>query len=196
MKLVAKKATAAFIKGAFAMMVAVLALSATSYGQVGTGTLTGRVTDQNGAVLPGSTVAATSTTTGQVRQTATDSEGIYSLPSLPPSSYKVAISKSGFQTQTTQLDIRIDQTVGQDFSLAVSSATATIEVEASGAAILETESHEIASTIDNVTSSNCHKPPRYIQQARDGSQCTELRDEQWRQRYRLLRYRRKQPQHR
>lgn len=155
MKLIAKKLLAAFrgqhAQQLFAVIAVVLALSATSYGQVGTGTLTGRVTDQNGAVLPGSTVTVTSTTTGQVRQTVTDGEGIYSVPSLPPSSYKIAIGKSGFQTQTTQLDIRIDQTVGQDFSLAVSSATATVEVEASGAATLETESHEIASTIDNVT---------------------------------------------
>jgi outer membrane receptor protein involved in Fe transport len=151
MKLIVKKATATLIRAAIAMMVVVLALSTTSYSQVGTGTLTGRVTDQNGAVLPGSKVTATSATTGQIRETVTGSEGIFSLPSLPPSSYKIAVSKSGFQAQTTQLDIRIDQTLGQDFTLAVSSATATIEVQASDAAVLETESHEIAATLSSAT---------------------------------------------
>ena len=73
------------------------------------------------------------------------------MPSLPPSSYQIAVTKSGFQTQTTRLDIRIDQTRGQDFSLAVSSATATIEVQGSDVAVLQTESHEIAATLSSAT---------------------------------------------
>ena len=73
---IAKTTTRARNGAATAMMVFVLVLSATSHGQVGTGTLTGRVTDQNGAILPNSTVSATSATTGQIRQTMTDSEGI------------------------------------------------------------------------------------------------------------------------
>jgi outer membrane receptor protein involved in Fe transport len=127
--------------------VVLLSLSAALFGQVSTGTLAGTVTDSTGAVLPGSQIAATSIERGQVHSTVTDSAGLYSLPSLPPGPYKVSVTAPGFGTKTATVEISIDRVVRQDFFMAVSSATSTVEVNSSIGETLETESHEIAVTL-------------------------------------------------
>src|SRR5882762_3197905 len=48
-----------------------------------TGTITGRVLDQQGAAVPGATVTAKSASTGFTRVEASDAEGVYRLAALP-----------------------------------------------------------------------------------------------------------------
>src|SRR5678815_5151034 len=60
-------------------------------------TLTGEVKDSTGAVLPGVTVeAASPALTEKVRTAATDGSGRYRIDSLPPGTYAVTFSLSGF----------------------------------------------------------------------------------------------------
>src|SRR5512138_2637304 len=60
-------------------------------------TLAGEVKDPTGAVLPGVTVeAASPALTGKVRTAVTDGSGRYRLESLPPGTYTVTFSLSGF----------------------------------------------------------------------------------------------------
>lgn len=49
-----------------------------------TGTINGRIVDQAGAVIPGANVTVTSTSTGVVRDTVTNGEGLYAVPALSP----------------------------------------------------------------------------------------------------------------
>src|SRR5262245_52656324 len=59
--------------------------------------LAGEVKDATGAVLPGVTVeAASPALTEKVRAAATDGSGRYRIESLPPGSYTVTFSLSGF----------------------------------------------------------------------------------------------------
>ncbi|MGE3949550.1 MAG: carboxypeptidase-like regulatory domain-containing protein, partial [Blastocatellales bacterium] len=55
--------------------------------QVLYGSIIGNVTDQNGAVVPGATVTITNKATGQVRETVTDSEGVYSIVNILPGTF-------------------------------------------------------------------------------------------------------------
>ena len=48
------------------------------------GTLTGRVTDQQGATVPGVTVTVTNTQSGEVRTYVTDANGQYLAPDINP----------------------------------------------------------------------------------------------------------------
>src|SRR5688572_4529891 len=48
------------------------------------GALTGRVTDQQGQAVPGVTVIATNTQSGQVRTFVTDADGMYNAQALVP----------------------------------------------------------------------------------------------------------------
>ena len=59
-------------------------------------TISGRVMDQNGAVIPGAEVRATLVRTGQARSTTSDAEGRYRLIQLEPGTYAVRISFKGF----------------------------------------------------------------------------------------------------
>src|SRR5690242_1059359 len=62
-------------------------------------TISGRVMDQSGAVIPGAEVEATLMKTGLKRRTQTDAEGRYRLFQLEPGSYALRISSPGFNTQ-------------------------------------------------------------------------------------------------
>src|SRR6266566_2756789 len=64
----------------------------------GTGALTGTVSDPTGGVVPGATVVLTSTETNQARTATTGTEGTYKFSLLPPGSYRVRFSATGFKT--------------------------------------------------------------------------------------------------
>jgi hypothetical protein len=68
----------------------------------GTGALTGTVTDPSGAVIAGATVIATNAGTGLQRTATTDSSGGYQFSLLPPGTYNVKFSASGFKTSEVQ----------------------------------------------------------------------------------------------
>src|SRR3954463_8017263 len=61
-----------------------------------TGSISGHVTDTSGAALPGVTVEATSSSLQGMRIGVSDITGLYRLPLLPPGSYTVAFTLSGF----------------------------------------------------------------------------------------------------
>src|SRR5688572_22276850 len=61
-----------------------------------TATISGRVVDEAAAVLPGATVTVTNAATGEVRDTVTNGEGLYSVPALLPGRYNVRAELTGF----------------------------------------------------------------------------------------------------
>ena len=72
-----------------------------AFAQVETTTsITGNVTDQQGAVLAGATVLSDNQNTGAQRQTRTSNEGVYSFQSLQPGTYTISVSAKGFKTTT------------------------------------------------------------------------------------------------
>ena len=62
-------------------------------------TLTGRLLDQNGAVIPGATIEAILVSTGATRTTVTDDEGRYRIIQLEPGVYNLRASATGFALQ-------------------------------------------------------------------------------------------------
>jgi hypothetical protein len=65
-----------------------------------TGTLSGAVRDQQGLVLPGVTVTASSPALQGVRVATTDANGLYTMPALPPGTYAVQFELQGMRTVT------------------------------------------------------------------------------------------------
>src|SRR5215472_1725062 len=65
-----------------------------------TGSLVGRATDESGGALPGVTVEAKSSALQGARSTTTDSSGRYRLTLLPPGTYAVSFTLSGFAVET------------------------------------------------------------------------------------------------
>ena len=94
-----------------------------------TATLRGKVTDPQGAVVPGATVTATDPAKGIRRQAATDSIGQYSIIVPAPAKYDIDVLKYGFQTSIQKgIVINIGQTTILDFHMRVSEAVESVEV--------------------------------------------------------------------
>ncbi|HSS19729.1 MAG TPA: carboxypeptidase regulatory-like domain-containing protein [Pyrinomonadaceae bacterium] len=62
-------------------------------------TLTGKVADQNGAIIPGATLEAILIATNSSRTTVTDDQGRYRVIQLDPGIYTLRVSAAGFATQ-------------------------------------------------------------------------------------------------
>src|SRR4029079_13202240 len=83
----------------FAVAVTVLLLPASAvWAQLSTAQLSGRITDESGATLPGVTVAVTQTDTGLTRTAVTSEAGTYVLPNLPTGPYRLEAALQGFRT--------------------------------------------------------------------------------------------------
>src|ERR1051325_235981 len=65
-------------------------------GQSATATLSGTITDANGAVVPAASVTVLNPATGLQRQATTNDQGSFTIPLLPPSTYTVSVSGTGF----------------------------------------------------------------------------------------------------
>lgn len=78
-------------------------------------TLSGIVTDPNGAVIPGAKVKGRQTATGIERETVTNGEGLYVLANLSPGAYEVSIQAQGFETRLSQSPVVLQ--VGQNVTL-------------------------------------------------------------------------------
>ena len=63
---------------------------------VASSTLKGTISDQQGALVQGASITATSIDKGLKRTATTDAEGAYSIALLPPGAYKVEIEARGF----------------------------------------------------------------------------------------------------
>ena len=103
----------------FVALFAVLCLAHPAAAQT-TATLTGRVIDDSGGVLPGATITATHTQTGLRRSTVSDAQGRYTVASLTPGPYEVHAELSGFRPlQRTGIILALAQTAVVDLTLNV-----------------------------------------------------------------------------
>lgn len=71
-------------------------LPSRTYAQSATATLSGSVSDQDGAVIPGVNIAVISIAQGFQRSATTSDEGIFVVPLLPPGNYTVKAEHEGF----------------------------------------------------------------------------------------------------
>src|SRR4051794_9385784 len=81
------------------LTLASLILTVTAVAQTNSGSITGLVKDQNGAVLANATVKVTNLGTNEVKTVQTDADGRYEVPVLPTGRYSVEASSEGFQPQ-------------------------------------------------------------------------------------------------
>jgi Carboxypeptidase regulatory-like domain/TonB dependent receptor len=93
------------------------------------GRITGVVTDNTGAVLPGVTVTAAGPALIQPQTTVTSDDGTYRYPALPPGLYTVSFELSGFQTLKREgIRLGLNQTLSVDAQLQLSSLQETVTI--------------------------------------------------------------------
>ncbi len=95
-----------------------------------TGTLSGHVTDQDNAPLPGVMVTAASPVLQGVRTTVTSANGDYILPFLPAGDYTVTFSLQGFGTVKQTVGLKMSDVLPVNARMALSAVSASVTVSA------------------------------------------------------------------
>jgi len=122
-----------------------LALAAPRGAQT-TGSVSGRIADENGGPLPGVTVEATSPALQGTQSAVTDDRGGYRLPVLPPGSYQVTATLQGFATETKPITVALGANSVADFRMRPS-ASATVIVTGE-VPVINTTSTTIGTNLD------------------------------------------------
>jgi outer membrane receptor protein involved in Fe transport len=112
--------------------VAVCCVHLTAFAQSHTtGTVSGRVTDQQGGALAGATVTATATTLPGARTAVTSAHGDYILPFLPPGEYVISFERQGFTPASEVVAVASTQTIPVDVTLELESYVTNVTVTGS-----------------------------------------------------------------
>src|SRR6185312_152147 len=93
-----------------------------------TGDVSGVVTDPSGAAIPGAKVTLTNQSTGAVHNTQANANGSYRFSLLPPGSYEVSATATGFTPQKARVRVAVGQIEAANISLRVGAATQTVTV--------------------------------------------------------------------
>src|SRR5437667_3650906 len=93
------------------------------------GRITGVVTDNTGAVLPGVTVTVSGPALIQPQTAVSGADGTYRYPALPPGLYTVTFELTGFQTlKREEIRLGLNQTLSVDAQLQLSSLQETVTI--------------------------------------------------------------------
>jgi hypothetical protein len=119
--------------------------------QTGAASLTGIVTDQSGAAVPGATVTATNQATNVEYTAVSNDAGNYTVTSLPVGAYVVKAELARFKTAATKpIEMEAQQIGRQDFKLELGGLEETVEVS-SESQVLQTESATVGEVISGTT---------------------------------------------
>jgi hypothetical protein len=110
------------------------------------GSIKGVVKDQNGAVVAGATITAVNQQRNYT--TATDQDGIYSFVSLPPGSYIVTATASGFGTiELDNVSVELGRAISVNLELQVGAIGETINITSSQEPIVDLSSSKTSVNI-------------------------------------------------
>jgi len=113
-----------------------------------TGTISGVVSDQAGAVISGAEVIATNTGTGAVRTVKTSSGGEYAITDLLAGVYDVSVKQANFRESVTKgVQLFVSSTSTVNVTLTVGSATEQMTVEANAVQV-ETSTGTVGNVVE------------------------------------------------
>jgi hypothetical protein len=135
-------------RSSFGVVLSVVLASVIAVAQRDLGTITGTITDPQGAAVPNAKIAITSETTGVSTTVQTNEAGIYTLPAVQPGTYTVTVEAAGFQkAEQKAVLINPGAPTTVNITLQVGNASTTVEVSAA-APLLQTESPAIGQNLN------------------------------------------------
>ena len=140
------------------LVLALVLFASLASAQVGSSTITGRVTDPSGAVVPKVSVSIVQIATNFTFTAVTNEDGLFRVPSLQPGAYRVTFEGAGFKRVVRDgVDLRTGDVMAVDVALQVGNVSESVEV--TGAApLLETETSATGAIVDGEV---LHKLPLY-----------------------------------
>jgi hypothetical protein len=113
-----------------------------------TGAISGTVTDSSGAAVPNATVTITNTATSKVYTVTTDSQGGYTVPELPESTYTVDVKAPNFKESVTKnVVVHVATTTNVNPQLELGSVSESITVQANAIQV-QTDSASLGEVVD------------------------------------------------
>src|SRR5579872_7201652 len=113
-----------------------------------TGTVSGTVTDNTGAVVPDAAVTLTDKATGNSRTATSTSSGQYIFAYVVPGTYDVKVTKQGFQTTVVSNQIvQVGTQLTVNAKLQIGSVSTTVEVTSIPGAELQTMDATVGSSL-------------------------------------------------
>lgn len=119
------------------------------FAQTSTGSISGLVEDESGAVVPGANVIIKNVETGISRAAVTDAAGRYRVPGLIPDHYEVQVTSEGFETairKGLQLTVGSDLEINIVLKVGQVSQTTVVTAEAS---LVETMTGTLSGLVDD-----------------------------------------------
>jgi hypothetical protein len=140
-----KKASLRGLLGVVFCLALIALVAPLAYAQETTGTVEGRVADSTGGRVPGATVKIASATLS--REALTDDFGAYRFLQVPPGSYKVTATMTGFNTSVADVTVTVGKIVAVDFSLKVGDVSEQVIVSADSVAKIDPARSSIETNI-------------------------------------------------
>src|SRR5690242_2065606 len=133
----------------YTLTVLIVLCSSIAFAQRDLGTITGTITDPQGAAVPGAKVTITEDATSLSYIVETSGSGEFIRPALKPGTYTITAEAPGFR-RVAQRNVVIvgGDRVGVPLTLAVGDITQTVEVQAD-APLLQTESTTLGAALNN-----------------------------------------------
>jgi len=117
------------------------------------GTIQGTVSDEQGAAIPGATVEAKNAGTNFSRTFITDSDGRFTLISMPPGRYVVSFTKTGFaKLNQENVDLTVGRVISLNITLKVSGVSG--EVTITSTPTIDSVKTESSTTLNETSISN------------------------------------------
>ncbi len=130
------------------VMACIVAIGGPATAQQTTGTIAGRIVDDQGAAVPGVTVTARNTQTGFTRTDVSDAEGSYRLTALPVGTYDVTAELQGFsRLENRGIVLSVGQTLDVNMALKVASLQESITVTGE-TPLIESRSSSVGGVVD------------------------------------------------
>jgi len=124
-------------------------VSSSVFAQLPTATLTGTITDPQGAAVANGKVTIVNQATGVVRDTSSGTDGSYTFANVTPGDYTVRVESAGFarnETKNARLEVGRASTVDVRLAVAKAGEVVTVQAEEVGVALTQSEVQGIVSS--------------------------------------------------
>jgi hypothetical protein len=125
-------------------------LASSGFAQRIFGDILGSVTDPSAAAVRDAKITLLNLDTGRALTRVTAADGSYSFVELTPGRYQVTVEQQGFeQKAVSNVRLSADQRMRVDIPLTVGAVSTVVKVEAGGAELVQTETHELSEVVEN-----------------------------------------------